>query len=95
MDITQLLVEVVAGAAGGNIAANIFKQYSLGTAGNTIAGILGGAVGGQILSIILSLTAQGGMDIGTVIENLVGGGLGGAVLLIVAGAIKTAMNKPQ
>jgi uncharacterized membrane protein YeaQ/YmgE (transglycosylase-associated protein family) len=41
MDLTGLLVQVVAGALGGSAAGAAAKQYSLGTLGNAIAGAIG------------------------------------------------------
>jgi len=35
---TNLLIQVIAGAIGGNVAGGASKELSLGTAGNTIAG---------------------------------------------------------
>ena len=49
MDIITLLIQLVSGALGGNIAGSMLKNMSLGTLGNTIAGIVGGGLGGQIL----------------------------------------------
>ncbi len=48
-----LIIPAIAGAVGGNAAGAVLKNQSLGTVGNSIAGILGGAGGGQILSMIL------------------------------------------
>jgi uncharacterized membrane protein YeaQ/YmgE (transglycosylase-associated protein family) len=53
MDITSLLIQLVSGAVGGNIAGMGLKKYSLGTLGNSIAGILGGGIGAQILGPLL------------------------------------------
>ena len=49
MDITSLIVEAVSGAVGGNVAGATMKDKSLGAVGNSIAGILGGGIGGTIL----------------------------------------------
>lgn len=43
--IINLIVQIVAGAIGGNAAGAGLKDMSLGTAGNTIAGAIGGGVG--------------------------------------------------
>jgi hypothetical protein len=34
----NLIIQLVAGAAGGNLAGSLLKQYNLGTLGNSIAG---------------------------------------------------------
>ena len=43
----------MAGAAGGNLAGSLLKQYNLGTLGNSIAGIVGGGLGGQLLGMLI------------------------------------------
>lgn len=53
MDITSLLIQLVSGAVGGNIAGAAMKKFSLGTVDNSIVGILGGGVGGAVLLVIV------------------------------------------
>ena len=71
------------------------KDYNLGTLGNTIAGAIGGAGGGQILTALLPMLAGtgGNVDIGSVIGPAAGGGVAGAILTIVVGLIKNTMAK--
>jgi hypothetical protein len=42
MDIVPLIIQLVSGAVGGNVAGGLLKNLNLGTLGNSIAGILGG-----------------------------------------------------
>ena len=60
MDITSLIVQLVSGAVGGNAAGALFKNISLGTLGNSIAGIVGGGIGGQILQAVLGVGGGAG-----------------------------------
>src|SRR5260370_8002747 len=60
MDITSLIIEAVSGAVGGNVAGAAMKEHSLGTLGNSIAGILGGGLGGTILHSVMGSAAAGG-----------------------------------
>jgi hypothetical protein len=48
--IINLIIQLIAGAIGGNAAGATIEKANLGTAGNTIAGALGGLGGGQLLS---------------------------------------------
>jgi hypothetical protein len=65
------------------------KEKSLGTVGNSIAGILGGGLGGMILQSIMGSAATGGsLDLTTILSNVAGGGVGGAILMAVVGIIK-------
>jgi hypothetical protein len=90
----QLIIQLISGAVGGNIAGAAMKEQSLGTLGNSIAGIVGGGVGGQLLAAIIpALAGGGGLDIGSIIGNIAGGGVGGGVLMVIVGMIRKAMAK--
>src|SRR5204863_4723037 len=79
MDIVTLIIQLLSGAAGGNLAGNVAKDMSLGPVGNTIAGAIGGGLGGQILSALLGLAASrtGGLDIGAIVGQIIAGGASG------------------
>ena len=90
-----LIIQLIAGAVGGNAAGAVLKDKSLGTLGNTIAGIVGGGIGGKLLSLVLGAAAAApgaGIDIGTLVQQIAGGGVGGAVIMALVGVIKN-MNK--
>ena len=88
----QLIINLIAGAIGGNAAGKASPKFDLGTAGNTIAGLVGGGVLGQILSLawpaVSASLASGNFDVGSIIAQIVGGGAGGAILTAIVGAIK-------
>ncbi len=85
-----LIIQAVAGLVGGNVGGAALKNSNLGGLGNTIAGALGGIGGGAFLPGLLGMMGDAGPSM---IGNLVGGGLGGIVLQVVAGLVKSAMNK--
>ena len=101
--IIGFIIEIVAGALGGNAAGAAAKKYSLGAAGNSIAGAIGGLILGQVLAAIgigepgmataEGAPAAGGVDVGALVAQLVGGGVGGAALTVIVGAIKSMMAK--
>ena len=73
MDIVSLLIQLASGALGGNIAGSVLKNMSLGTLGNTLAGIIGGGLGGQILERAIGLgpaAAGAGLDLGAIISQV-------------------------
>ena len=55
MDITSLIIQLIVGAIGGNAAGKVMPDKSLGTLGNTIAGVVGGGIGGAILMIVVGI----------------------------------------
>jgi uncharacterized membrane protein YeaQ/YmgE (transglycosylase-associated protein family) len=95
MDTVALLVQLISGAIGGNVAGSLLKKLSLGTIGNSIVGILGGGLGAVVLNALGLDAGTGGMDVGSVIGSIAGGGVGGGVLMAIVGAIRNAVNKPE
>lgn len=93
MDIVGLLISLISGAVGGNVAGAAMKDKSLGTAGNSIAGILGGGLGGAILQMLGVGGGSGGIDLTTILANIGSGGVGGGILLLIVSLIKNAMKK--
>ncbi len=92
MDITSLIIQLISGAAGGNAAGAYSKDTGLSPLGNTIAGALGGGIGGQILSALLGVggaAATGGLDIGTIVSAFATGGISGGLTALVVGYLKT------
>ncbi len=87
MNLTALLVQLLAGALGGYVAGNVSKEMSLGTIGNSFVGALGGGVGGQILFAILGLS-------GTVqiVSALVVGGVSGGLATLLIGFLKSKIS---
>ena len=69
-------------------------KFGLGF-GNSIAGIVGGGLGGTLLQMVMGSAAAGGgsMDLTSILSNVAGGGVGGAILMAVIGLIKNAMAK--
>ena len=103
MDIVNILISLISGVVGGNIAGAAMKDKSLGGLGNSIAGLVGGGVGGWLLSAMGILgkaapamagaAAASGMDIGALIGNIVGSGVGGAIAMLIVGMFKGTQSK--
>ena len=72
--IINLIIQLIAGALGGNAAGAASKDVSLGTLGNTIAGAIGGVGGGQLLTALIPMMAGVGnnVDIGVLASQAVG-----------------------
>ncbi|ARQ01715.1 hypothetical protein [Pseudorhodoplanes sinuspersici] len=88
----QILINLIAGALGGAGAGKSSPTFDLGTVGNIIAGLVGGGVLGQIVTLALpAVTAaaqSGNLSIGSIISHIIAGGAGGAILTAIIGAIK-------
>ena len=94
MNLTALIIQLIAGALGGNAAGSVSKDLNLGPLGNSIAGALGGGIGGQILTSIFgmgSAAAVSGLDIGSIVSAFLTGGVSGGVTALVIGYLKAKM----
>jgi len=90
----QLIIQLISGVVGGNIAGAAMKEENPGVVYNSIAGAAGGGIGGALLgTFVPALALGGGLDIGSIIANIAGGGVGGGVLIVIIGMIKKAMAK--
>ncbi|MEL7257183.1 MAG: hypothetical protein AAFN80_04975 [Pseudomonadota bacterium] len=83
-----LLVNLIAGAFGANIAAGVAKHLNLGLFGNTLVGVLGGGVGGQVLTnfgfqgLAGSVASKDGLDTVALLTQAGATGASGAVALL-------------
>jgi len=91
MDVTSLIIDLISGAVGGNAAGAAMPDKSLGTLGNTITGLVGGGLGGQILQALLPALPGGGSDLGGILGNIAGSGIGGSLLMIAVSLLKNAL----
>jgi hypothetical protein len=94
MNMTALIIQLIAGAVGGNATGNVIKDGGLGGLGNAIAGAIGGGLGGQILSGILGLggaTAASGLDVGSIVSAFATGGVSGGITALVLGFLKSKL----
>ncbi|MFC3703404.1 hypothetical protein ACFOOL_01385 [Devosia honganensis] len=99
-----ILVQLVAGGAGGNVIGQLAKNLNLGTAGNSIVGAIGGLAGTWLAGMIPGLDslvgaaagaagAAGTLDVGALVGQGVTGLVGGGLLTAIAGLVKSAMAK--
>lgn len=107
MDIINLIISLISGVAGGNLAGTALKEKNLGTLGNTITGLLGGAGGNYLLQILDVLGQHGAatgavgaapatgteFDIASLLANIASSGVGGAALSAIVAWVKSALNK--
>ena len=82
MDVTTLLIELVSGAVGGNVAGLLNKAKSLGPLLNTVLGAIGGVGAGQLVAPHL-----GGALSGTA-GNAVISAVVGLLLPLIGGMLK-------
>ncbi|EET49357.1 hypothetical protein [Thalassobium sp. R2A62] len=96
----ELIISLISGAVGGNVAGGLLKNLNLGMLGNSIAGIVGGGAGGAILAnlgvdpgAVAGGAEAAGLDIGSIISQGAGGLVGGGGLMAIIGVVKNMMAK--
>ena len=92
----ELIIQIIAGLIGGNAAGAGAKNLSLGAAGNSVVGGVGGLLGGFLTSMMTGGGAGidlSNLDIGALVQTIGGGGVGGAILTVIAGMLKKALVK--
>ncbi|MEM1226109.1 MAG: hypothetical protein AAGJ40_10440 [Planctomycetota bacterium] len=94
MNLGALIIQLATGAFGGNLVARFFRKLDLGLVGNSIAGILGGGLGGQLLGMIgIGAGPSGSLDVTAILGSVASGGVGGGVLLMIVGFVKSVIAK--
>lgn len=93
-----LIIQLLSGAVGGNIVGKLSKNLSLGTLGNSLAGIVGGGLGGTLLGMLglggaEMAEASTSMDLSSILGSVAGGGVGGGVIMALVGLVKNALSK--
>lgn len=88
-----LLIQLISGAVGGNLAGKAVPKFDLGMLWNSVAGVIGGGLGAQIIGAIVPGLLSGGLSVNGIISSIASGGVGGAVLLMLVGVVRGMMNK--
>lgn len=95
MDIVNLIISLVSGAVGGNIAGKALPHKDLGVAANTIIGLIGGGAGDYILKALGVIAtagaegvASGNIDIASILTTIGVSGVSGGVITALVSVLK-------
>ena len=91
MNYIPLIISLVSGAVGGNLAGTLFKDISLGTLGNSLSGIVGGGLGGWLLGMLGFGAPAAGATLVSILGSVASGGVGGGVLMAIVGFVKQSL----
>lgn len=96
-DTLMSLISILTGIIGANITGYIFKTYSLGIVGNTIAGVFGSIFliksVGRLGFDPKSIMAFGDVHFGLLALNLFVSFIGGAFAVVLIHKLKTKMRR--
>ena len=94
MDLISLLLPLLSGAAGGNIVGGALKNFNLGSAGNSLAGLVGGGLGSLMIGNLLGVPATGiDPDGMAVMQQILGGVAGGGAMTIVVAILHKMFHR--
>ena len=88
-----LIIQLISGGVGGNLAGMLLKKFNMGWIWNTVAGVLGGGLGGQALGALGMLGEAAGDPLS--IAGIGGSAVGGGILMTVIGLVKQMMAQKQ
>jgi uncharacterized membrane protein YeaQ/YmgE (transglycosylase-associated protein family) len=89
----EIIISLLSGALGGNVAGKLLSKYSMGPLWNSVVGILGGGLGAQLLGVLGVDLGGSEMNLMNVLGNVAEGGVGGGVLMAIIGVVKNMMKK--
>lgn len=89
----SLIIQLISGAVGGNVAGKAMPNFDLGTLWNSVAGVIGGGIGAQLIGAVVPGLLSGGLSVGGIVSSIASGGVGGGVLLALVGVVRNMMQK--
>ena len=94
MNIPCLILQLVSGIAASNLVAGAIRNCGLGIFGNSLAGVLGGGLGGQIFLRLTGVESDfHSSDAQIFLASVFGGASGGAFVTAIAGMVKRMLNR--
>jgi hypothetical protein len=94
MDILGMIINLVSGGIGGNVAGASSKSLNLGILGNSLAGAIGGTAGVWIMQAVGILSSLGISDlssIGAILGSAGTSAVSGGIVTAIIGLIKSKM----
>lgn len=93
-----LVIQLLAGAVGGNVVGGSIRRLDLGSFANTLAGCAGGVGGCALLAkwspALGSAVVGEGMGIDALFSQIIGAGIGGSVLMTALGIVRLLVRVP-
>ena len=94
MNVPCLILQIVSGIAASYLVAGAAKTCHLGVLGNSLAGALGGAIGGQLFLRLTGVESDfHSSDAQIFLTDVFGGASGGAFVCFFVGMVKRLLSK--
>ncbi len=99
MEILPLITVLTSGAIGGNLAGSFMPKVSMGKVGNTIAGIVGGGLGGYLFDMLgmtgTGVPGSGATDLRNFLTTFFASALSGGTMMLFLGYLFGIKNKKE
>ena len=92
MELLPLIVQGIAGLVGGNVVGALVSRLSAGGLWGSLAGVVGGVLAGQVLTMP-GLTDADGADLSALVADIGTGAAGGAALAALVGLLRGALSR--
>lgn len=105
MDNLSLILSLLSGAVGGNVAGKAMGDRDMGTVGNTVSGIIGGGIGDWVLkalgvlatsgatAAVAGTTGESHLDVTALVINIAVSALTGGGLTGILSVVKDSLLK--
>ena len=94
----HLVIQLIGGAAGGNVVGALLKNANLSSILRTVLGVVGGVGGGQLAALLPMMQGLMGDQAGTggqILGNVGASAIGGALLTYIVGLVKQSMGSSR
>lgn len=91
LDVVGLLVQLVSGVAGAYLIVRLVAPFDLGRLGNLMTGMIGGAVGGQMIATVLDAGMHVPLppgDASSMVALIAAGGICGGIAVVLVALLR-------
>ena len=96
MNLMAVFIQLASGALGGNIAGALLGRFGLGALGNSVVGMVGGGLAGQLLFYLGAWgrnAPTGGLDLTAIFYSIAGGAIGGGLTILILGGVRMMIGR--
>lgn len=90
LDAVGLLIQLLSGVAGAFLVVRLVAGLDIEPLGNVVAGMIGGAVGGQMIASVLDAGARVPMpagDASSLVSQIGAAGVGGGIAVVLVALV--------
>jgi uncharacterized membrane protein YeaQ/YmgE (transglycosylase-associated protein family) len=89
VNIFPLLLQLLSGIVGGNLAGVVSGKFDMRLLGNSLVGIVGGGIGGEFYEHLTFANGLGATDVSIFMASVAAGSIGGALAVVIVGWVRS------